>query len=314
MTTKAGAKSEVDILIRAARANGYKTIPAQGGHKKIVDHRGKPVVDDNGPLIISSSPSDARWREMTVKRWIAAKVIKADPFKGDTPSKAVRKLTGGATSGKDGGTRLTDPEIQQKKVDAIKARFAEHRALSQKVREDLEPIIVKLGGWDKHGVKSQMGDVIFWFNEWRGHVERFPSASAASSALANLKKGNALSDKSRTAIGYFVDELKKAADPQARYFELLRLSKGLPAREDEPVRGGSPLSDPPPKEEREKQADKTETNGHGKTEQIGPSTKPSLALQVVAEMMVGRTEVDDAVLRLGERIQDMELRERGMLT
>lgn len=314
MTTKAGSKSEIDVLLRAARTNGYKTVPAQGGHKKIVDHRGRPVVDSNGPLILSSSPGDFRWREMTVKRWLASGVLKVDPFSADTPTKAVRKLTGGAAGGKGGGTRLTDPEIQAKKVEAIKARFAEHRGLSQKIREDFEPIVVKLGGWEKHGLKRQVGGVVFWFNEWRGHVERFPTESAAASALSNLKKGNALNDNSRTALGYFVDELKKSPDPAARYFELLRLSKGLPAKEEDGVRGGTPLVDPPPKEDRERvAAEKHDSNGHGPVERIGPATKPSLALEAVAQMMIGRTEIDERILKIGEEIQDMELRERGMV-
>src|SRR5574338_1632059 len=311
MTTKAGSKSEVDILLREARKTGHKTVPAQGGHKKIVDHRGKPIVDEKGPLLLSSSPGDFRWREMTVKRWIKAGVLKSDPFDSTPPSKAVqKKLTGGAVSGKGGGSRLADPDVQAAKVAAVKARFEEHRQLSQKLREDLEPIIVKLGGWDKAGLKKQVADLVFWFGEWRSHVERFPSPSASESALRNLRKGNALNDNRRTACGYFIDELKKAPDPQARYFELLRLSTGLPAKEtDETIRGGTPLPDPPPREEREKkEVAESKTNGSAK-----PWTKPSLALEAVAQMMIGREEVDPRILQIGEEIQEMELRERGMV-
>lgn len=318
MTTAAGATADVAILLKEARKNGYKTVPGGGGHKKLVDKHGRPVVDSNGPLIISSSPSDARWRVMTVKRWMAAGVLKSDPFDSNPDKKAVRggkELTGGAAS-----NRLTDPDVKEAKVAAIKARFAAHRQLSQKIREDFEPIIVKLGGWDKHGLKQQIGEVIFWFNEWRGHVEHFPSVNAAASALANLRKGNALNDNSRTAIGYFVDELKKEKDPAARYFELLRLSKGLPAREEETVRGGEPLSDPPTKEEREAAAAAGKTRGKVETPDATngsrPATKPgALALEAVAFMVMGKDkdEVDmDRVLKLGEEIQQMELSQRGL--
>lgn len=312
MTTKAGASADIAILLKEARKNGFKTIPGGGGHKKLVDKHGRPVIDSNGPLILSSSPSDARWREMTVKRWIAAGVIKRDPFKGDEPVKALR---GGAAR-----SRLSDPDVQAAKVAAVKARFAEHRGLSQKIREDLEPIIVKLGGWDKAGLKQQIADVIYWYNGWRGHVEHFPSESAAASALRNLKKGNALNDNSRTAIGYFVDELKNAPDAAARYFELLRLSKGLPPREDEPIRGGTKLPDPPMKEEREAVAatgrTKSRTATADATNGSRPATKPgALALEAVAFMVMGKDkdEVDmDRVLQLGEEIQQMELSQRGL--
>lgn len=309
MTTAAGAKSEVDVLLRAARANGYKTVPAQGGHKKIVDHRGKPVVDSNGPLIISGTPSEHRWREMTVKRWLAAGVLKVDPFESNTPGKGVRAQQ---QAGKKGGKfNIADPDVQAKKLEGIKKKSeAEHKA-TVKLREKWEPIMVKLGGWDKYGLLTQTGDAIFWFGEHRGLVERFPTASAAKQALAQLKKGNTLSTKSRVAVEYFADELLKAdGSPLDRYWELVRLSKGLPAREDEPIKGGSPLPDPPPKEVREAAA---KANGNGTEPERLRAGKPSLALQAVAEMMVGRTELSEEVLRLGEQIQDMELRERGFV-
>lgn len=311
MTTKAGSKSEVDILIRAARANGYKTVPAQGGHKKIVNHRGQPVVDNNGPLILSSSPSDARWREMTVKRWLAAGVIKVDPFESDTPSKAVRKLTGGAVSGKGGRSRLADADVQAAKVAAIKANAAAARDATQRLRESWEPIIVKLGGW-KMGMVTQVADTAHWWNEHRGHVDGFTSQAGARSAVQGLKLGQTLSERNRKAFAFFLDELVKSGNAQERYFEILRLSKGLPPKEVEPIRGGRPLPDPPPLEERQKQKE-VFTNGHGRKETIGPATKPSLALEAVAQMMVGRSEVDLEVLRIGEQIQQLELAERGLV-
>jgi hypothetical protein len=304
VTTKAGSKSEIDVLLRAARANGYKTVPAQGGHKKLVDHRGRPVVDGNGPLIISSSPSDARWRVMTVKRWMAAGVLKTDPFDDSPKGKAVQEKRGG--SGK--ANRLTDPDVQQAKIDAIHAKAAAEREATNKLREQWEPIMVKIGGWEKRGSIAQLGDLIFWFGKWRSLVERFPSESAARQAVAQLKRGNTLSERNRKAISYFSDELLKATDVRERYFELVRLSKGLPAKEeDDVIRGGTPLPDPPAKEEDEKK--KATTNGN---HWVG--TRPTLALEAVAQMMVGRTEVDEHVLRLGEQIQELEMRERGLLT
>jgi hypothetical protein len=306
MTTAAGASSDMSTLLKEARKNGYKTVPGGGGHKKLVDRYGKTVTDANGPLILSSSPSDARWREMTVKRWMAAGVLKSDPFDSTPLTKGAR---GVGNKGK-GRNRIADPDVQAAKIAAIHAKSERDKAATLKLRETWEPIMVKLGGWDKYGVLAQTGEAIFWFGEHRGHVERFPSASAAKQALSQVKKGNTLSEKSRIAITYFSDEITK--DPtkvQERYFELVRLSKGLPAREDDPIRGGEPLSDPPPKEEREKQ--KPQVNGS--TPGGRPATKPSLALEVVAQMMVGRSEVDDRVLKLGEEIQEMELRDRGLV-
>lgn len=313
MTTSAGTKSDVAVLLKAARANGYKTVPAAGGHKKLVDKHGRPVVDSKGPLIISGTPGDHRWRDMHVKRWLAAGVLKSDPFESQQKGKATR---GGLTAGKDGGNRLADPDIQEKKVAAIKAKAAGERAETQKLREIIEPIVVKIGGWGAGGggKVTQIADVAFWFNEWRGHVDTFSGQSAARGAMQNLKGGKTLNERNRKAVAFFLDELVKQKDPAARYFELYRLSKGLPAREeDETIRGGDQLPDPLPKEERdriaaERAAAKTNGNGsHG-----GPSTKPTLALEAVAQMMVGRTEVDETILKIGERIQDMELRERGL--
>jgi hypothetical protein len=306
MTTKAGSKSEIDILVREARKNGFKTVPAPGGHKKFVDHHGKPVTDSKGPVIISSSPGDFRWREMTVKRMMGAGILKTDPFESSPKGKAVQRLKGGAVSGKGGGSRLADPDVQQKKVEAIHAKAAAERAETQGLREKWEPIIVKLGGW-KMGMVTQVADVAFWWNEHRGHVDRFTKQSSARSAIQSMKLGQTLNERNRKAFEFFVDELLKAKDPRERYFEILRLSKGLPAKEeDETIRGGTPLPDPQPKEAAQKP-----TNGSGAKHRIGPATKPSLALEAVAQMMVGRTEVDEKVLAIGQQIQDMELAERG---
>lgn len=310
MTTAAGTKSEVDVLLKAAKANGYKTVPAQGGHKKIVDHRGKPVIDSKGPIIISGTPGDHRWRDMTVKRWLAAGIIKVDPFESNTPGKAVRRLKGGAVSGRGGGSRLADPDVQEAKVAAIKAKAAVERDHTQKMREQWEPIVAKIGGWGKIG---QLSDVVFWFGEWRGIVERFKTRDAAYRALTTLRKGQTLSEAGRKAMAYFIEELVKVKNPQDRYIELVRLSKGLPAKEDETIRGGDPLPDPLPKEVRDQLAVEKNGNGNGSVGRIGPATKPSLALEIVAQMMVGRTEVDDRVLALGEQIQELELRERGFV-
>ncbi len=313
MTTSAGAKSDIAVLTAAARKNGFKFVPAGGGHKKVVDKHGKPVVDNNGPLILTSTPGDARWRVMTVKRWIAAKVLKEDPFQSNQERKANRRLSGGAVT-----NRLTDPDIQAKKVAAIHAKAARERDETQKLREILEPIIVRIGGWGagSSGKVTQIGDVAFWFNDWRGFVPNFSGQSGARAAIQSLKGKQTLSERNRQAVKYFLDELTKSQDPAARYFELYRLSKGLPAKEDETIRGGTPLPDPPMKGEREKRAEVTSNGGPEVAKATRPATKPgALALEAVAFMVMGKEkdEVDmDRVLQLGEEIQQMELSQRGL--
>lgn len=309
MTTKAGAQSEVNVLVKEARKNGFKTVPAPGGHKKFVDHHGKPVTDRNGPVIISSSPGDFRWREMTVKRLLAAGVIKRDPFDANPDSKAVAEKKGEAGMDRTGRrNRIADPDVQAKKVEAIKAKSRRDGEATQKLRERWEPIIVKIGGWGagKNGIVRQLADASFWLGKSRGFVERFPSENSARSAWQNMKSGHTLGERTRPAVEFFIEELEKAKDPRERYFEIVRLSKGLPAREEpETLRVAEKPKEVTGADEVGTSFPAPRKNGH-------VYVKPHLALEAVAQMMVGRSEVDPTVLEIGQKIQDLELAERGI--
>lgn len=331
----ASAKAnDLQVIVAALRRNGFKTVPAGSGHRKVVDHRGRPVVDRNGPVILSSTPSETRNRTMAVNRLMKAGALKVDPFESDTKSKGAQEqgARGGGSTGKDkrqqnlqrGNPHLVAGEYKEKAAEATRQKAKERHAATMKQRERLEPIIVKLGGWGTRAPgKSkavEISAVWHWFIESRGIVEKVAAGLPGyENAMRNYKAGNTVADASRASFEYFLRELEDAKDPLARYMEMLRLSRGLPPKDTAEIQltgtaaPGVQLVVPErPKDETE---DKAKDNGKGKVARIAPAawTQPHLAVEAVAQMMVGRDAVDGDVLQLGQQILELELRERGLI-
>jgi hypothetical protein len=298
-TRSTGEKKDVDTLVRLIKRNGFNVVPAGSGHKKVVGKNGRPVVDSNGPVIISSSPSDGRWRTMTVKRLMAAKVLTADPWESSQKAD---------TSGK--AARLTDPEVRERARLSQLAQHKERQEKTQQLRARFEPFVMKLGGWEKSGVTTQVATTAFGYLASRNRVENFVSLSAATQSLRSLRLGNTLREAARVAWSLFMDDIEAAEDPVARYFQIQREVKGLPPEATTngngegalvhlPLKGGGTLTPPggpvpPPRA----------------SAGIRPYTKPTLALEVVYHATAGRENPDfDAVMKLGERVLALELGE-----
>lgn len=213
----AGAKKEVAELEKAIRKSGYKLVPSGGGHKKVVDQRGRPVVDRNGPLIVSSSPSEARWREMHVSRLMNAGVLKEDPW---NPEERPRRQG------------LQDPAVKEKAHIALQREMARREQETKKIRERIEPLVVKLGGWEKHGFVADLGRVMYHVVKARGRVEAPKNQAAAVANARNLKLGGTLSDSNAICWNLLLDDLEQAqlSGPTGlrdRWVELCREAKGV---------------------------------------------------------------------------------------
>lgn len=283
----AGAKKEVTELLRAIRANGYKTVPSGGGHKKVVDRHGKAVVDSNGPLLISSSPSDHRWRDMHVKRLMKAGVLKEDPWNPEEKTRD-RNQNGG------------DPQHGARVAAMYRKQIARDERTRQ-IRMRLEPMVARLGGWDKQGFTSQIGRVMFSYARSRGRVEAPVTEAAAVQNARNLKGGATLSDKAAVCWELLLTDLEQAFDEsqedglRGRYFELVREAQGL----------GTPRLVP---DEPEAPAALELVTEQHRRHPVEVSI-PSLALEVAIRMGMGAaSEPDmDQILVLAERIARMEM-------
>lgn len=207
MTTKAGAKSEIDILLRAARANGYKTVPGRG-HRKFVDQHGRPVVDSNGPVIISSSPSDHRWREMTVKRLMGAKIIKTDPFKSQSKTKAAEEESQGKNGRGDAQLRK-----ERKQAEAAGEERVERTAALGERLGSLLATVGEVRPSDLARVASYV------HNNWE--------LDSAMTTAGHFLAGKALHPREIERMMPLVDRLEKAPSSRAEWFMLLRETLGL---------------------------------------------------------------------------------------
>lgn len=206
------ADSDFGKIERAIKRRGYKTIPGGSGHRKIVDHRGKVVVDSNGPLLISSSPSDQRARTMHVNRLMKAGVLTEDPFESNPQGK---------------GARLTDPDVQKRKLEAIQRKAVAERTETHKLREFLEPFIVMIGGWEKHGQTTLIGRVAMQYLDSVKQPGRWKTLDACVQSLRNLKAGNTLSESARKNWMRFFDALADDDDPLTKWNEMQRQTLGI---------------------------------------------------------------------------------------
>jgi hypothetical protein len=206
MTTKAGAKSEIDVLLKAARANGFKTVPGRG-HRKFVDRHGKTVVDDNGPVIISSSPSDHRWREMTVKRMMGAKILKVDPFASH--EKVKDRDAGGERNGKG------DVQLRKERNESLAAGEQKIQRTTE-LRNRLGPLLANAGD-------VRPGDLARVASFVNGKWELDSAMTTSGHFLA----GKALHPGEIERMMPLVERLEKAPSARAEWFMLLRETLGL---------------------------------------------------------------------------------------
>lgn len=297
-------KKEMDILVKAIRANGFKVVNSGkgGAHRKVLDKNGAVVLDSNGPLILSGSPGERRWREMHVHRLMHAGVLKKDPW-----ASGVGIEPNGA--GRPGMTDEQKAAIRRAVEQQQHQREAETRAL----RERLEPIVVQLGGWNQgHGpaaagiAAAEFGRVARYYAGRRGRVENWPTDSAAAQSAHTLKRGGTLSDNARICWALLVDELERDPDgPRMRYLELVRQARGLAEPEIEQGENGELVELEIPKMALAR--DPVE-----RRLEIGPLyRKPRYALEALAYMARGAEDSAElsAVIVLAEKILEMEMKE-----
>lgn len=220
------AQKDVRDLISHIRATKSYKVTSSGKHHRVLDLKGRVVVDENGPIIISKTPSEHRWREMTVHRLMRAGVFKSDPYKQHHEKKA-------EANGK--GDHLTKEETRQLQRESI-ARLGRNRAdRTKRLREKLEPLVAAAGGWnDRRGSTrgvspSELGQAAHHWGAERGRVDRPPSVGAATQAAnVNLKKGGTLSERTADFWEAFVNEWAAAPDTRRWYIDMVRAAKGLP--------------------------------------------------------------------------------------
>lgn len=326
---------EVQELIRHVRAAKFKVVKSGNQkHYKVLDARGRPVVDANGPLIISSSPGDMRWREMHVKRLMGAGVLKADPYK---ETRGTQAEANGNNNGqppekkkRGDGHSLTTPEAQAAKLRAIQKKSDANRERTARIRARFEPIAAKLGGWTSgRGMHSsglqatEVGLVIYSWAKTRGRLElpakvhtdplKHIGPEHVAQAVQRLKNpAETLSDRWTPLFEVFVDELQRNAgtppDPQKaayRYQELLREAKGI---SDPPASPAAlpPVPVAPPSANGDQEA-------HVEHVKVGPAhsqqAAPKLALKAMWYMAKGSDDLDDA-LDVAAEIAELELNNR----
>lgn len=283
-----GKQSEINRLRKIIEQRGFKVVPSGSGHWRVLDAKGKVVVDDNGPVIMSSTSSDVRGRVMAVKRLMNAGVLLVDPWANQKPKDG---------SEDDGGDQLSEQEIAAREAAAERDRLEDQRRSDRThaVRERLEPVVVLIGGWDKRGNMREIGVVAHYFAERSKLPSRWSSAEAASENAEALRKGATLSPNIAALWEKLLDELETWPDITLRWMQLLREAKGL----EESTVGGDDVGDAVVDEGR---AD-TGTP-------VRPSARPSaLALELAFELGVGRTDSTDRarLLQLVERVVDIEI-------
>jgi len=303
-TKSAGEKKEVDFLIKAVKARGYNVVPSGGGHKKVVDKHGKSVVDANGPLLISSSPSEVRWRDMHVSRLMKAGVLKEDPW---NPEEKERRSSGG------------DPARNRRVSEAVQRKQASRQERTKKIRAKLEPIVARLGGWDKRGFVADLGRVQYHLAKSMGRVETPKSLASAIQNARQMKMGGTLSDHNALCWELLIDDLERHDRRDRdhgllnRWAELQRGARGLPIEDEEeslPSAQAAILELTGPRTLPE-QLPAPSSNGRPEPHPAAGPTLPRMAIEIAARMGASiRTDDDmNRVLVLSERIARLELEE-----
>lgn len=292
------------VLIAAIRKNGYKvarTGSSKGGgsHQKILRPNGSQVTDDNGPLILSGSPSEHRWREMHVHRLMKAGVLKADPWKATGQDGAEPEENG---NGRKRGAHLQDPEVIERRQRALQERTDKLRGTSAQLRARLEPIIAKLGGWSRGGSGVSQVDfvkvVLHWLDAYEQRAALWPKTKDGVGevdveelrrAVTNLRQPDkTVGEKWTMLLRGFIDELQREAgvppDPAEaalKYLELLRETKGLVSPRTNGAGPGSLIPQPEPARP---------LDGLTALREGGPVLLTSLALEVLVGMARGAGE------------------------
>lgn len=320
----ASTQAEVREFITHVRQAGYKVAKTgNGAHYKVLDLKGAVVSDEKGPLIISGSPSETRWKEMHVHRFMQAGVLKFDPYK-PTGQQGHKNGDGGEKPKKRGGGRITDPDVQAAKLRAIKARSDGFRERTAVLRSRVEPVISKLGGWGqgKYGVGvSEFGEVVYHWAKRRGRIELPKTTSHGAKAGTDITPAHVGANVGRLkhpeqTIGgtwlplfeVFADELERNAgvpvDPvkaAARYRELLLEAKGLAPRHPSPAAGPPQeiVPVPEPKEEKEK---------HGPLHD--KVAAPTLALRALFHMARDPEVESKVAVDIATEIAELELNDQ----
>lgn len=257
--------AEMNELIAHIRRTGYK-VTKSGKHNKVLKPNGAVLIDaeEGGPVILSSSPGDSRWREMKVKQLIRLGVFAADPFKKETAAQGKgagrgarrRAAAEQADQVEEGDEPLTGKaavEAERKaKREREQRRVAEKSAEYKKrtivLRGRIEPMIARLGGWNTgvgrfvNGITlSEFATTLMNWGERDEREEvpidtlgRKPTAGAAMSATQMLRKPDeTIGEKWLPLFEAFGDYLYGPTDrpdpgvAADRYRELVREWKGL---------------------------------------------------------------------------------------
>ena len=298
---------ELTPLIEVARKNGYQVVPT-GKHPKLVKD-GRVITDENGPLIISTTPGDVRNRDATVTRWIKAGVLTP----AQNPWREDKKKGDGGENGES--PDLSDPKERQKQAlrDALAKDSKERAERTRKIRGRWEPVVARIGGWDKRGMQAEMGLVLHHYATSLGRQEAPASKESAVQMITRIRKGDTLSNDSAVCFELLLDDLeKRPLDMPLRWMELVREAKGIPA-ENRSVEI-QPRGEPSQPQENGSGTAAWPEGPPRPTEPDHPMAVPALALEALLEMTSGREFGPDGrrrVLQIARDILALELRQGG---
>jgi hypothetical protein len=302
--------ADLKPLLDVAKKNGYKIVPSgRSKHMKVISPKGQQVVDDNGPLIVSGTPGDFRARDMHVKRFIGAGVIKPeqDPWREDKAK--VRT---------DGKPETIDEEKTRREAARLEglANMNRDRAeRTRKIRARWEPIIARIGGWEKRGTVADAGQILHHYTKTRGREEAPASVSSAQQLVMRLRRGDTLSAKGAICFELLLDDLEhQPATLVERWHDLLREAKGLPPQKR--TIGGTVGPPRPPAgsnngdEENEVPYPGLSVIERRQDAKVFGAPAPRLALEALAEMVRGQSVERDTgeLVDLAHKILEMELR------
>jgi hypothetical protein len=272
------------------QARGYQVVPSGSGHWKILDSKGRSVRDNDGPLILSGTSSEVRSRAMSVKRLLDAGVLDIDPWAPQKPK--------GERNGDEPDERTAQEEAEREAA-AERQRSDDFRRSERTrlVRERMEPMVVLLGGWDKRGLRRELGTVAFYVAERLGLEPRWSSAEAAAENADGIRKGATLSTSMAACWERFLNEIEAWPDMQGRYMMLLREAKGLA----EPSIGS---------DQAHQQREIMEEVAGGPVRQQ-PLPVSSLALELAYELGVGRTDSLDKPRAMQLLTEVLQLEQRA---
>jgi hypothetical protein len=271
-----------------------------GKHMKLIDDKGRRVLDAEGkPIIVSGSPSEARNRDLMVNRWMNAGLIPYDPWKPKSEKKEETR----------------DEKLEREKRERIEEGKEEQRVtsgLSMSARTRLLPLLGRLpGGWDE-ALNRQLGTVMYRFARHRklAAAIEWGSEDYAYRSAVNLKRGGTISPEAATAWEMFAQELEdaeKAGTPLLRRWNELveeaatatpSATAVLAAARREAMRPAEPVH--PPSAALEPGPEHTLANGVG-----------HVWLQVFYEMARGQDGSEEARKRVFILALEVKRLERG---